>query len=145
MPRWRFLRIIKFLRFDLKTERRRKLKEEKFCLAYLLWNRFLENFQKVYDLNVNITIDKQLLFYTSSCKFIQYMPNKPDKFSIKFWMAVDVESKYLYNGFSYLGKDWTRSVDASLPTNVVMKLMILYLAKVSMSRVTITSLPWTFH
>ena len=33
-------------------------------------------------------------------------------------MAVDVESKYLYNGFSYLGKDWTRSGDASLPTDV---------------------------
>ena len=54
----------------------------------------------------------------------QYMPNKLDKFGIKFWMAVNVESKYLYNGFSYLGKDWTRSGDASLPTDVVMKLMI---------------------
>ena len=52
------------------------------------------------------------------------MPNKPDKFGIKLWMAVDVESKYLYNGFSYLGKDWTRNGDASLPTDVVMKLMI---------------------
>ena len=39
-------------------------------------------------------------------------------------MAFDVESKYLYNGFSYLGKNWTRSGDASLPTDVVMKLMI---------------------
>ena len=41
-------------------------------------------------------------------------------------MASDVESKYLhvYNGFSFLGKDWTRSGDASLPTDVVMKLMI---------------------
>ena len=52
------------------------------------------------------------------------MPNKPDRFGIKFWMAFDVESKYLYNGFSYLGKDWTRSGDASLPTDVVMKLTI---------------------
>ena len=33
MPRWRFLKIIKFLRFDLKTERRRNLEEGKFCLA----------------------------------------------------------------------------------------------------------------
>ena len=50
------------------------------------------------------------------------MPNKPDKFSIKFWMTVDVESKYLYNRFPYLGKDLARSGDASMPTNV-MKLM----------------------
>ena len=39
-------------------------------------------------------------------------------------MAFDVESRYLYKGFSYLGKDWTRSGDANLPTDVVMKLMI---------------------
>ena len=39
-------------------------------------------------------------------------------------MAVDIESKYLYDGFPYLGKDWTRCGDASLPTDVVMKLMI---------------------
>ena len=52
------------------------------------------------------------------------MPNKPYKFGIKFWMAFDVESKYLYNRCSYLGKDWTRRGDASLPTDVVMKLMI---------------------
>ena len=50
-------------------------------------------------------------------------------------MAFDVESKYLYNGFSYLGKDWTRSGDASLPTDS---------AEVLTSRVTITLLPWTF-
>ena len=52
------------------------------------------------------------------------MPNKPDKFGIKFWMVFDVESKYLYNRFSYFKKDWTRSGDASLSTDVVMKLMI---------------------
>ena len=51
------------------------------------------------------------------------MPNQLDKFGIKFWMAVDVESKYLFNGFSYLGMDLTRSGDASLPMEVVMKLM----------------------
>ena len=73
---------------------------------------------------------------TARCKFIQYMPNKPDKFDIKFWMAFDEESKYLYNGFSYLGKDWRRSGDVSLPTDS---------AKVVTSRLTISSLPWTFY
>ena len=47
MPRLRFLKIIKFLRFDLKTEWRRNLEEEKFCLAYLLWNPFLKNFRRL--------------------------------------------------------------------------------------------------
>ena len=34
---------------------------------------------------------------------------------------VDNESKYLYNGFPYLGKDKTKDILMSVPTNVVMK------------------------
>ena len=53
------------------------------------------------------------------------MANKPDKFGTKFWMANDVESKYLYNGFPYLEKDLIRTGDAILPMDVVMKLITL--------------------
>ena len=51
------------------------------------------------------------------------MPNKPDKFGIKFWMAVDTETKYLYNSFPYLGKDEIRDTSVSLPAYIVTKLM----------------------
>ena len=51
------------------------------------------------------------------------MANKPDKFGIKFWMAVDVETKYLFNGSPYVGKDESRRGDVNVPTDVVMKLM----------------------
>ena len=51
------------------------------------------------------------------------MPNKPDKFVMKFWMAVDVETKYFYNSFPYLGKDESRDTFVSLPTYIVTKLM----------------------
>ena len=33
------------------------------------------------------------------------MANKPDKFDIKFLLAVDVESKYILNAIQHLGKD----------------------------------------
>ena len=46
------------------------------------------------------------------------------KIGIKFWIAVDVETKYLFNGFLYVGKDESRSDDVSVPTDVVMKLMM---------------------
>ena len=93
------LEIMKCLKFHLKSERKRNLEKNKFCLACLLWNLFLENFQKAYNSYVNKNIDELLLPRTASCKFTKYVPNKQDKFGIKFWMAVDVESKYLYNGF----------------------------------------------
>ena len=38
----------------------------------------------------------------------QYMPNKLDTFSIKFWILADLETKYCLNIIPYLGKDETR-------------------------------------
>ena len=51
------------------------------------------------------------------------MANKPDKFDLKFWLAVDVENKYLFNSFPHVEKDDTRSSDTPLPTDVLLKLM----------------------
>ena len=68
-------------------------------------------------------MDVQLLPCKARCKFIQYMANKSDKFCLKFWLAVDVENKYLFNGFPYVGKDDTRSSDIPVSTNIVLKLM----------------------
>lgn len=54
------------------------------------------------------------------------MPNKPDKSGIKFWLASDVNSKYLVNGFPYLGKDDIRPQSTSLSEFVVLKLVEPY-------------------
>ena len=51
------------------------------------------------------------------------MPNKPDEFGIKFLLAVDAETKYLFNSFPYLGKDESKDTTVSLPKYVVTKLM----------------------
>ena len=34
---------------------------------------------------------------------MQYVSMKPDKFGIKFYLMVDVKTKYLYNAIPYLG------------------------------------------
>ena len=39
----------------------------------------------------------------SRCSFVTYMPNKSDKYGIKFLVLVDVKSKYVSNIFPYLG------------------------------------------
>ncbi|GFR05708.1 DDE_Tnp_1_7 domain-containing protein [Trichonephila clavata] len=61
-----------------------------------------------------ITIDEQLFPYKARCRFMQYMPSKPDKFGIKFWLAADVDSKCVLNGFLYSGKDEGRPENLSL-------------------------------
>ena len=52
------------------------------------------------------------------------MANNPDKFGLNVWLAVDVENKYLFNSFPYVGKDNKRSSDMPVPTDVVLKLMV---------------------
>ncbi|KAJ4427016.1 hypothetical protein ANN_26815 [Periplaneta americana] len=52
----------------------------------------------------------------------KYMNSKPNKFGIKFWLAVDTSSKYLVNGFPYLGRDEEHPASVSLAEHVVMSL-----------------------
>ena len=57
---------------------------------------------------------------------IQYMPNKPNKFGIKFWMAADVQTKYMLHSFPYLGKDDLRLAGIALSEQVVFPLIKPY-------------------
>ena len=82
LPRCRFKEIMSFLRFNVKSERRQRVIFDKFCLASSLWKPFIENSQKAFVPSPYITIEKQLFPCKARCRFIQYMPNKPDKFGI---------------------------------------------------------------
>ena len=86
----------------------KRLQTDKFALISEIWNRFISNSQACYKLYENTSIDEQLLPTKVRCRFTQYILNKPHKFGIKFWLAVDVQTKYILNGFPYMGKDETR-------------------------------------
>ncbi|KAK2583959.1 hypothetical protein KPH14_006423 [Odynerus spinipes] len=90
--------------------------------------RFISNSRACYKPQQNITVDEQLFPTKARCRFTQYMPNKPHKFGIKFWLAVDVQSKYILNGFPYMGKDETRCSN-SLGQFVTLKLAEPYLQR----------------
>ena len=113
MSRHLFSEIIRFIRFDKKSERNQRLQTNKFALISEIWDRFIENSQSCYKPGAYVTVDEQLFPSKARCRFTQYMPNKPDKFGIKFWLTSDIESKYVINGFPYLGKDEKRG--SSIP------------------------------
>ncbi len=125
----RFLKINKFLRFDDLSSRSTRVLEDKFCLVRDIWNRFIENSIACYRPTKWLTVDEQLLPCLTRCSFIQYMPNKPDKFGIKFWLLCEVEEKYICNGFVYLGANDTRSSNDTLGSFVVKELMAPFLNK----------------
>jgi len=127
MARDRFKKIKKYVRFDCRTTRQERLKTDKFCMMTWVLQRFVENSQKAYIPDYSLTVDEQLFPMKARCRFTQFMPNKPDKFGIKFWILAEVSSKYCLNITPYLGKDEER-VD-SLGTHTVMKLMEPYLGR----------------
>ena len=130
LSRNRFESIMKHLRFDnVSTRAERRTKSEKFCLISETWNAFIENCQKCYVPNLNLTIDEQLFPCKTCCPFTQYMPNKPDKFGMKSRLLADSKSKYLCNGKPYLGKDPLRKKENDLPTDVRLSLLKPYFKK----------------
>ena len=96
--------LLKFIRFGVRSSRIQRVQSERFALISTIWNRFIENCISCYRPGANITVDEQLFLIKSRCPFTQYMANKPDKFGIKFWLAVNAESHYLVNGFPYWEK-----------------------------------------
>lgn len=129
MTRSRFSEVMKFLRFDMKSTRSQRIVNDKFALASEIWNRFIVNSKMCFIPGENITVDEQLFPTKARCRWTQYMANKPDKFGIKFWLAADVDTKYLVNGFPYLGKDESHPPGQTLSESVVLRLMEPYLGK----------------
>lgn len=129
MGRNRFREIQRYLRFDIKSTRALRLQSDKFALVSEIWDEFIKNCILCYIPGANLTADEQLFPSKARCPFTQYMANKPDKFGIKFWILADVNSKYMCNGFPYLGKDDMRPGDVRVSEHVVMKLAEPFLKK----------------
>lgn len=123
MGRQRCKQIYRYLRFDEKSTRSQRLDHDKFTHVREILDRFAENCQTSYVPNFELTIDEQLMPLKSRCPFIVFMPNKPDKFGLKFWILAEVESRYVVNIIPYLGKqERLMRGDMSLSQSVVMRL-----------------------
>jgi hypothetical protein len=129
MSRRDFTEILRYIRFDKRNERSQRLQTDKFALVSAVWDKFIENSRNCFKPGAYITVDEQLFPTKARCKFTQYMPNKPHKFGIKFWLASDVQTKYVISGFPYLGKDEARNASTPLSEFVVMKLVEQYTGK----------------
>ena len=121
--------IMRFLRFHLRSTRSARLQTDKFAVISNIWNRFVDKIISGYKLEENNTIHEQLFPTKSRCRFTKYMPHKPDKFGIKFWIAVNVESKYILNAIPYLGKNDSRPSTQRLYDKIVITFMEPFVGK----------------
>ena len=70
-----------------------------------------------------MTMHEQMILLKSHCFFVTFMPNKPDKYDVKFWILAVVKAKYVCNIDVYLGApEREQRGGAPLAKSVVMKL-----------------------
>ena len=74
-----------------------------------LMDSFVKNCQEKYVPEFSLTVDEELMPLKTRCQFINFMANKPDKYGIKMWLLVVVESSCIVNCIPYLGKTETRN------------------------------------
>ena len=111
-----------FCRFDNIDPREERQVRDKFCHVRKLRDKFIEQSQSLYDLGPNATIDEMLLKFRGQCSFRQYIPSKPGRYGIKFWILADAENHYYSNAFPYLCKERDKIVK-NLGATVVKKLV----------------------
>lgn len=116
----RFEEIRRVLRFDNPMTRQARSIRDKLAAVRLLIDGFISNSQRCYQHSECVTVDEQLYSFKGRCRYIQYMPSKPAKYGLKYWVLSDAKTYYVSNIEMYCGKDPTRSEDLGM--HVVLKL-----------------------
>ena len=103
MSRDNYKKIQRFIRFDNKITRSERVERDSFSYIGEIFDPFVENCQAACTPKYSLAIDEQLLPMKNRCPFIVFMPNKPDKFGMNFWVLAEVKNKYIVNVLPFLG------------------------------------------
>jgi len=105
MKRDRFSLLLRFL--HLNDNSRYKGKGEPGHDPLFKLRPFLEplitNFQSVYTLHREVSVDETMIGFKGRLDFIQYMPKKPTKWGLKAFVLADAHTGYVYNWHLYTG------------------------------------------
>ena len=110
----RFEEIRRALRFGDPTTGNSRLAQDKLAAVHLFLGGFVENSQRCYLHTECVTVDEQLYPYRGGCRFIQYMPSKPAKYGLKFWLLADASSYYVLHLQMYTGKNESRTEELGM-------------------------------
>ena len=105
MSRNRFKLLCQNITFDDIDDREvRYFSNPKFFKFNHVFDRFNENIFNCYEPGKDLCIDETLYPYRGRCQMRQYMPNKPNKYGLKYFNNVDVDTSYLLKSIFYCGK-----------------------------------------
>ena len=116
----RMRELLQNLRFDSKRERTERRKNDKMAAIRDFFNAFQLQLPKYFKPDHSVTVDEQLVAFRGRCSFRQYMPNKPAKYGLKFFVACCSSTYYVLGIIPYCGKD---VITHSLSFDTVCKLV----------------------
>ena len=114
--------IIRYLRFDDRSSR--STTRDKFSPFRLFWDDFINNCKRMYRPGCYMCVDEQLLPFRGRVSFRQYIPSKPDKYGMKFFLLVSKNSHYIYNAIPYCGRNERETVHVGLASDIVKELCV---------------------
>jgi hypothetical protein len=97
---------------------------DKLCKVRFLFEIIRRKCMKLYQPDINISIDERMVRNKGRFSFRQFIRDKPTKWGMKLWVLADAKSGYTYNFDVYLGKTETPST-FGLAYGVVMKLIAM--------------------
>jgi len=119
----RFIRIMRALRFDDKSNRTERINTSGNQAAAVqdIFELFLAKYRSSYRCGSSVTIDEQLISFHGRCRFIMYIPSKPGKYGLKMWVMADSDTYYCANVQLCAGKVGNQP-DVGQATRVVLEL-----------------------
>ena len=90
--------------YNPETRAARQLRD-KLAAVRLLLDGFTNNCQKSYVPGAFLTVDEELYPFRGRCAYKQYMPSKPSRYGLKFWLLCDANNYFCYNLQMYTGKE----------------------------------------
>ncbi|XP_054834881.1 piggyBac transposable element-derived protein 4-like isoform X1 [Eublepharis macularius] len=99
-----FKKINRVLRFDDRQERRSHSNTDKLAPVRAFFGIFRETLAKPFVPSDSVTVGEQFVAFRGRCPIMQYLPSKPPKYGIKFWMCCDSKTGYVQNMDIYSGR-----------------------------------------
>ena len=83
----RFNFLLRAIRFDDRSTREERVKQDKFATIRKLWDDFIAQWVKSYIRGPHVTVDERLIAFRGRCAFkmYPYIANKPAKYGNKSW------------------------------------------------------------
>lgn len=99
-----FKKISRVIRFDNRETRVERRRGDKFAPIREVWTKWVEILPNLFNPYAYVTVDEQLVGFRGRCPFRQYMPKKPARYGLKFWVLCDNKTSYVWNVQPYTGK-----------------------------------------